>query len=334
VNWMITLGILTPLIIIVVIVAIFLFKKRMNDEDSKEKGGKGETKPTPAKKRSYGWVGWAVAAVLVGFLIYAGVNRQEKEATRTPPSPITHFRPGSPPPTPAEYEGLITGASEKYGVDANLIKAVIQQESGWDQNTVGTSGEKGLMQIMPETGARYGLVNDEDFFNPEKNIDVGTHYLSDLLKRYNGDTKKAISAYNTGEDNVDKGIVPFKTRNEYVPSVLALYEQYRGGAPIPIFTGGGGTLLAMAATPGKVLSTTTEVIATPNQWSENISIPSNARFRIEPKGKVQYRFWDGKIINDEPGKDIWFKDCIRNGNFRVLSREDHDVKVIVNVGPA
>jgi len=275
---------------------------------------------------------WIVPLILVPLLIvgYFLPSAGEKQTGRTLPSITTRFRPGAPPPTPAEYENIISVAAEKWGVDANLVKAVIQRESQFIPDAVGKKGEKGLMQLMPETATRYGVT---DPFDPVQSVDGGTHYLSDLLQRYGGDVKKALSAYNSGEDNVDKGTIPLVTRNEYVPAVLGWWERFRGGAPIPEFTGAAGTMLAMAATPGKVLETTTEVTAMPNQWSKNISIPSNARFRIEPNGKIQIRFWDGKIVNDEPGKETWFKDCIRNGNFRVMSREDHDVKVTVNVGP-
>lgn len=73
-----------------------------------------------------------------------------------------------------------------------------------------------------------------------------------------------------------------------------------------------------------------EMIAKPNQWSENIQIPPKYWFRIYPEGKIKIKTWDGREIDDEPGKATWLGNEIKDANFRVKSREkEKDVKVVI-----
>ncbi len=129
------------------------------------------------------------------------------------------------------YSGYIANASRQYGVDAALIRAVIQQESGGNSQALSNAGARGLMQIMPATAGDLGLSANE-LFDAEKNIMAGTKYLSQLLARYQGDKTKAIAAYNGGMGNVDKygGVPPFKETVDYVQKVTAYYAQFKGTA--------------------------------------------------------------------------------------------------------
>jgi hypothetical protein len=119
---------------------------------------------------------------------------------------------------------LIEKASNRYGVDAGLIKAVIKAESGFNPNAVSHAGAQGLMQLMPGTARSLGVT---DSFDPEQNVMGGTRFLRDLLNRYNGDIDSALAAYNWGPGNVDKrpDRMPRETR-EYLVRVKQLYSSY------------------------------------------------------------------------------------------------------------
>lgn len=121
-------------------------------------------------------------------------------------------------------DGIIAKASNRYGVDGGLIRAVIKAESGFNPNAVSHAGAQGLMQLMPGTARSLGV---SDSFDPEQNVMAGTRFLSDLLKRYNGNLDSALAAYNWGPGNVDRKPeqLPRETR-DYLMRVKQLYSSY------------------------------------------------------------------------------------------------------------
>jgi hypothetical protein len=123
----------------------------------------------------------------------------------------------------SSYDSFITEASNKYGVDEKLIKAVIQAESGGNAKAHSSAGAGGLMQLMPATAKSLGVSN---VFDPKQNIEGGTKYLSQMLKANNGDVALALASYNAGLGNVRKygGIPPFKETQNYVNKILASYK--------------------------------------------------------------------------------------------------------------
>ena len=92
-----------------------------------------------------------------------------------------------------ELQDVIDKYAEKYNVDSELIRAMIQVESGWNTDAVSDKGAQGLMQLMPRTAAMLGVT---DPFDPEQNIEGGVRYISDLTDKYRGDIEKALAAYN------------------------------------------------------------------------------------------------------------------------------------------
>lgn len=113
----------------------------------------------------------------------------------------------------------IADSSTKYGVDENLIRAIIKTESNFDPNVVSPAGAKGLMQLMPCNIEHYGVT---DPFSIEENIDAGTRHINDYLKTYNNDLNMALAAYNFGPGNMaSRGInsssdfykLPTETKN-------------------------------------------------------------------------------------------------------------------------
>ena len=129
-----------------------------------------------------------------------------------------------------EYWPIITETCNRHGVDAELVKAVIQVESNYNHRAVSPKGAMGLMQLMPGTANRYGV---KEAFDPQQNVDGGVRYLRDLLALFGRDTKLALAAYNAGEGAVQRfnGIPRYVETQNYVRKVLALYNGEQSYVP-------------------------------------------------------------------------------------------------------
>ena len=124
---------------------------------------------------------------------------------------------------PPHVDQIIAHASNRYGVDQALIRAVIKAESNFDPNSTSPKGAMGLMQLMPETAKDLGVKNAYD---PVENIMGGTRYLKSLLDRYEGNIPLALSAYNWGMGNVERhpDRLPQETKT-YISRVNHYYRQ-------------------------------------------------------------------------------------------------------------
>ena len=109
-------------------------------------------------------------------------------------------------------------------VEANLLRAVIVVESGFNSRAVSRRGAVGLMQLMPATANRFGVSN---LYDPQQNIRAGALYLKFLMNRFGQNVRLALAAYNAGEDAVERNggqIPPFSETMAYVPRVLKVYR--------------------------------------------------------------------------------------------------------------
>lgn len=125
------------------------------------------------------------------------------------------------------YSDIFEAASKKYNVSKDLLEAVAYTESSFRANATSYCGAQGIMQLMPATAKSLGVT---DAYDPVQNIMGGAKYLSQLLKKYNGNTSLALAAYNGGSGNVAKynGVPPFC--KSYVNKVEALIKK---GVKVP-----------------------------------------------------------------------------------------------------
>jgi len=123
----------------------------------------------------------------------------------------------------ARVDGLIHQYGTQYGVDPFLIYCTMAQESSFSAGATSPKGAQGLMQLMPDTAARYGVTNPYD---AAQSIKGGTRYLKDLLKMFNGRVDLALAGYNAGEGAVMKygnTIPPYSETRNYVRLILKRY---------------------------------------------------------------------------------------------------------------
>ncbi|OQY18684.1 MAG: hypothetical protein B6I36_06360 [Desulfobacteraceae bacterium 4572_35.1] len=115
-----------------------------------------------------------------------------------------------------------------YGIDGDLVRAVVKIESDFNPDAVSRRGAVGLMQLHPDT------VKDMevgDPFNPSANIAAGTRYLSRMLTRFNGNLDLALAAYNSGPATVERydGVPPYPETQVYIKKVRYYFQHYKQG---------------------------------------------------------------------------------------------------------
>lgn len=121
------------------------------------------------------------------------------------------------------FADFIAQSARVHGVPPELVASVIAVESNFNPNAVSWRSARGLMQLMPQTAARFGVTR---IFDPQQNIEAGTRYLKELLTRYSGDLNLTLAAYNAGPDRVGhyRNVPPYRETRDYVRRVT---EKFR-----------------------------------------------------------------------------------------------------------
>ncbi|MEN9433291.1 MAG: hypothetical protein RLZZ422_880 [Pseudomonadota bacterium] len=146
---------------------------------------------------------------------------------------------------PVYFEDLVTQSSQAQGVLPAWVLGVIRRESAFDQQARSSVNALGLMQLMPATarqvGKRLGLTlnANDDILHPATNVELGSAYLKEMLKRFDGDYARATAAYNAGPGRIPKWkpsrtlqadqwieSIPFEETRNYVQAVMAYTTVY------------------------------------------------------------------------------------------------------------
>ncbi len=130
----------------------------------------------------------------------------------------------------AHYDDLIEHHAARHGLSADLVRAVIQVESGFNAHAVSSKGAMGLMQLMPATARALGL---SDPFQPDDNIRGGVAYLAQLLARYHYDLQLGLAAYNAGPGSVERygGVPPYRETRDYVEKIMGAIAATKAPTP-------------------------------------------------------------------------------------------------------
>ena len=137
---------------------------------------------------------------------------------------VNSFVAGSPEHA---YDAIIREAAAVHGVDATLIRSVVEAESSFDARALSRVGAMGLMQLMPDTAEAFGVLNP---FDPRENIMAGTRLLKELLTEHRGNLALTLASYNAGSGTVARfgGVVPpFKETKNYVKRITELIADAR-----------------------------------------------------------------------------------------------------------
>ncbi len=132
----------------------------------------------------------------------------------------------------AQLKAMVDQTARQYGLDRDLVHALIQAESAYNPRAVSPAGAVGLMQVMPDTAADYGVNTPATLFEPETNLNTGMRHFKRLLDKY-GSIGSAVMAYNAGEGALERsgGFVTYAETQRYTHQVLTTYLGSKGIAP-------------------------------------------------------------------------------------------------------
>lgn len=178
---------------------------------------------------------WLVSNVMlflvIGLATSAAVADLAQAKAVSSAAPALPTPPSGPVPSRAALKALVERTAKQYGVEIDLVDAVVMAESGYDPHAVSRVGAIGLMQVMPETAADYGVDSIEALFDPQTNVRTGVRHLKRLLGQFG--IGKAVMAYNAGEGALSRhnGFVTYPETQRYTYRVLTSYLRKKGIAP-------------------------------------------------------------------------------------------------------
>ncbi|MNN29797.1 Soluble lytic murein transglycosylase precursor [compost metagenome] len=149
-------------------------------------------------------------------------------------------------PNIALVDPIIRQIAAAQNVDPALVKAVMAVESGFNPSAVSPKGAIGLMQVIPDTGVRFGIAADkrrsveQKLTDPRLNISAGVRYLSWLQGQFPNNLELVLAAYNAGEGAVaryNNQIPPFPETRQYVSTVMEFYRIYQPSGVAVVRTG-------------------------------------------------------------------------------------------------
>ena len=148
---------------------------------------------------------------------------QTQPATGDTPTTTSTVTGSANTPVTGNFSSIINQAAQKYGVNPELVQAVIKAESNFNPRATSYCGAAGLMQLMPATARSLGVT---DIYDPAQNIEGGVKFLSGLLSHFHGNTQLAVAAYNAGPGAVDRygGIPPYSETQTYVKRVMGYFQ--------------------------------------------------------------------------------------------------------------
>jgi TPR repeat protein len=155
-----------------------------------------------------------------GMLRLLKAEGKPKLTAACPPEGVRTWVAGRPHPARGPIAELVRGLAPKYGLDANLVLAVVEAESGFNPQAKSPKNAQGLMQLIPATAERFGV---GDVWDTEQNLRGGMAYLQWLLKYFQGDVELALAGYNAGEGAVTRygGVPPYAETRGYVSRIIA-----------------------------------------------------------------------------------------------------------------
>lgn len=189
--------------------------RRSGERRTSSRGG-------PDRRRSQRRRQWLGHALLTSLTLAAPMTASA--AKSRPPSTLSRRAPGSATTPQRPYEDLIMEAATIYGLEPQLLRAIVEVESEFNPRAVSRGGAKGLMQLRPILLRELRVRNP---FDPRQNIMGGARYLRRLLDMHEGDIRLALASYNAGPRNVTRygGVPPFPETLTYIERIIALLEQ-------------------------------------------------------------------------------------------------------------